>query len=178
MPEITIKSAAENDVQLLTALDHSYQTDYVWQMDRIMNEGESIISFREIRLPRTVKVDYPHSIGISQDGLARSQVLVAYKIEQLCGYARIEEQIANSTVWITDIVVDAKMRRQGIGSALLVAVQKWAHQRRLRKIVLEMQSKNYPAIRFAIKSGYQFSGFHDHHYSNQDIALHFDRLIR
>ncbi len=178
MPEVNIRPAVESDIQRLFELDHSYQTDTVWQLDRISSENIFTASFREIKLPRTIKVDYPHSLENLNDGLARSQLLVASVDEALTGYVKLEERLSSNAVWIADLVVDVRERRKGIGRALMVAVQKWAFQRRFGKIVMEMQSKNYPAICFAIKTGYQFSGFHDHYYINQDIALFFARITR
>jgi ribosomal protein S18 acetylase RimI-like enzyme len=43
---------------------------------------------------------------------------------------------------------------------------------------LDMQSKNYPAIRLAQKMGFVFSGYSDHYYPNQDIALFFSLDVR
>jgi len=44
--------------------------------------------------------------------------------------------------------------------------------------LLEMSSKNNPAIRFAQKLGYEFCGYNDQYYETQDIALFFGRYIR
>jgi hypothetical protein len=40
-----------------------------------------------------------------------------------------------------------------------------------------MQSKNYPAMMLAQKHGYEFCGYNDRYYPNQDIALVFGRSI-
>jgi RimJ/RimL family protein N-acetyltransferase len=45
-------------------------------------------------------------------------------------------------------------------------------------MLLEMSSKNSPAIRLAQKLGYEFCGYNDAYYELQDIALFFGRLIR
>jgi RimJ/RimL family protein N-acetyltransferase len=41
-----------------------------------------------------------------------------------------------------------------------------------------MQSKNHPAIQLAHKLGFEFCGYNDHYFSNQDIALFFSRPLR
>ena len=33
MPEIQIRPASEGDIPALAALDHSYSSDFVWQME-------------------------------------------------------------------------------------------------------------------------------------------------
>ena len=57
----------------------------------------------------------------------------------------------------------------------LRAAQTWASERDSNQLMLEMQSKNYPAICLANKLGYEFCGYSDRYYPNQDIALFFAR---
>jgi ribosomal protein S18 acetylase RimI-like enzyme len=75
-------------------------------------------------------------------------------------------------------VVASRYRRQGIASALVLAAQSWAVQRKDGRVLLEMSSKNNPAIRLAQKLGFEFCGYNDQYYESQDIALFFGRLIR
>jgi ribosomal protein S18 acetylase RimI-like enzyme len=80
--------------------------------------------------------------------------------------------------WITDLVVSPKWRRKGVATALLAEAHTWSAQRGLNRIFFEMQSKNYPAITLAQKQGYDFCGYNDQYYSNQDITLIFVRSLR
>jgi hypothetical protein len=60
------------------AIDHSCQTDYVWQMDIQRGEGQAGAIFREIRLPRSVTVPYPRAIpALSESWNRRTGMLVA-----------------------------------------------------------------------------------------------------
>jgi ribosomal protein S18 acetylase RimI-like enzyme len=177
MPEIEIRPAVLQDFGQLLNLDHSYQTSYVWQMDRTLEEGQISLLFREIRLPRNVRVEYPHSPKFLTQTLPQATLLVATLDSLPVGYVSVVEHLAPNSSWVTDLVVDEKSRRKGIGTALLMAAQEWTTQKNLKRIILEMQSKNYPAIRFALKLGYEFCGYNDHYYSNRDIALFFARLL-
>jgi ribosomal protein S18 acetylase RimI-like enzyme len=178
MPQIEICPASGQDVEKLAELDHSYQTAYVWQMDRSMEEGQISTFFREIRLPRSVRVEYPHSPTRLVETLPQATVLVAIYKSNLVGYVSIKEPVIPHSAWISDLMVTEKLRRQGIGTALILAAQEWAMNKDLKRIFLEMQSKNYPAIRFAMKIGFEFCGYNDHYYTNQDIALFFARTQR
>ncbi len=60
MPEIEIRPAQITDLNTLLRMDHSYQTAYVWQMDRFSEKGQISIYFREVRLPRPVRIEYPN----------------------------------------------------------------------------------------------------------------------
>jgi GNAT superfamily N-acetyltransferase len=178
MPEVEIRPGINEDIEILSHLDHTYETEYVWQMDRELSAENMAISFREIHLPRKIKMEYPHSIDVMALGVSSNSLLVSAVGKKIVGYVRIDERNASKTVWIVDLLVDAKFRRKGIGRALLLSVVKWARHKKFKMIVIEIQSKNHPASLFALKCGFQFSGFHDQHYANQDIALFFGRLER
>jgi len=60
---------------------------------------------------------------------------------------------------VTDLVVDQDLRRQGIGSALLLAAAEWATGMDCQTLFLEMQPKNFPMIRMADKLGFEFLRF-------------------
>jgi ribosomal protein S18 acetylase RimI-like enzyme len=103
---------------------------------------------------------------------SKAMTLVATSAVQPIGYAALIEP-PSSEAWISDLVVVPRWRRQGVGRALLVAAQRWAAEQGHRRLFLETQSKNYPAIHLALKQGYTFCGYNDHYYSTQDIALFF-----
>jgi len=68
---------------------------------------------------------------------------------------------------------------RGIGAALLLAALEWSvEQREFRQVVVEMQSKNYPAYSLVRKLGFDFAGFSDQFYFNKDIALFFSCALR
>jgi len=179
MPEIEIRPVVVEDIPELVAIDHSYKSQYVWQMDLTQDEGQINVHFREIRLPRPVAVDYPRSSrNMLREWKDRSAVLVGVLENSVVGYITISEGVSPTTAWVTDLVVSPHARRKGIASALVLAAQDWARKRNNRRMILEMQSKNTPAIRMALKLGFEFCGYNDHYYSNQDIALFFSQFLR
>lgn len=179
MPEIEIRPALPADFPVLGNIDHTYQSDYVWQVDRQTERGQIVVNFREIRLPRAARVEYPRQMAqIMNEGLRESMILVAVMDGIPVGYLRIKDNFLPGTVWMMDGAVHPNLRRQGIATGLLLAAQDWAIQRNFRRIVAEMQSKNFPAIHMMQKLGYEFGGYSDHYYTNQDIALFFNKLIR
>ena len=179
MPEIQIRRAVATDITILMAIDHSCQTDYVWQMDVQREEGQVGAIFREIRLPRSVSVPYPREVSTLPDSWdRRAGMLVAMIGEQIIGYIRMTDLILPKTVWMTDIVVSPRFRRQGVGTALILSAQSWAMDRKANRALVETPSKNSPMIYLARKLGYEFCGYNDMYYETQDIALFFGRSIR
>src|SRR5512135_2544527 len=89
------------------------------------------IIFRQLRLPRSVRVEYPRSSGeLMNNWRERSCLLVAALQGEVVGYASVMLTIAPYTGWMTDLVVVRRLRRQGIGSTLVLAGQEWARQKR------------------------------------------------
>src|SRR5512147_773071 len=141
MPQIEIRPAIATDISLLVEMDHGFKSSYVWQMDLLSEDGQMGVQFREIRLPRPVRVEYPRSYrSLMDDWTRRSAVLVGLdSAGARVGYLSVSEQISPTTAWVTDLVVAPEERRQGIASALVLAAQDWARQRNNRRIILEMQ---------------------------------------
>lgn len=179
MPEIQIRPATTEDLAAITALDHHYTSDYVWQMEVQRHESRIEISFREARLPRSVQVMYPRNPKLLETGWEQHDlILVATLGAAIVGYACLRQNITPDTAWVTDLVVNHSLRRQGIGTALLLASQEWAAGKAHRRMLIETQPKNHPAICWATRLGFELGGYHDHYYSNGDTALFFTRWLR
>ena len=179
MTAFEIRPATATDLPSLMAIDHSNSSNYVWQLD-IRNEANQVTaSFRDVRLPRSVTVTYPRNpSALADEWTKRDVFLVALQGEVPVGYACAVEEHGSTVAWITDLVVAERVRRQGAASALLIAIQTWALERNVRRIVLETQSKNHACIRLAQKFGYEFCGYNDQYYPTQDVALFFGRALK
>lgn len=179
MPEIEIRPAIATDIPTMMAIDHTYSSDYVWQMEIQTEEKNISVNLREIRLPRSVRVEYPRPTHpLADDWTRRSGLLVAVLDSEVVGYISLMLDIAPITAWVTDLAVVRRVRRQGIGSALILAAQEWGEQHNTRRIVLEMQPKNHAAILMAQKLGFTFCGYNDRYYANHDIGLFFAKSLR
>ena len=176
MSGVQVRPFVVADLPMMIEFDHSYHTDYVWQMDIASEDNQISVSFREIRLPRSMRVIYPRTPdSLADEWSNRTGILVAEMDEEVVGYVSLMEGIAPLSIWIIDLVVMRRLRRHGVGQALLIAAQSWATEKGYRRLIIEMQSKNYPAIRLVGKLGYEFCGYSDKYYENQDIALFFSK---
>jgi ribosomal protein S18 acetylase RimI-like enzyme len=177
MPEIEIRPVMNSDVPSLLALDYNYSSNKVWQMELNNVDDEINISFRQVNFPRTVHVEYPRPPeSLVEDWTKHAGILVALFEGKIIGYCRMVKDAFPFSMLMTDLVVNKAQRRQGIGSALVLAALEWANARpEIRRLILEMQPKNYPAINLATKLGFDFCGYTDHYYRNQDTVLFFDK---
>jgi GNAT superfamily N-acetyltransferase len=179
MPSFEIRPAIAGDLPRLMAIDHACLSDYVWQLELRRENAQVIATFREVRLPRAVLVAYPHNpFSLADDWQRRDVMLVAVAEGTPVGYICATVKHKDSIAWVTDIVVAQERRRQGAASALLAGVQNWALERGVKRLILEMQSKNQPCIRLAQKFGFDFCGYNDQYYPTQDVALFFGRALK
>ena len=177
MAEIEIRTTVSTDLARLAALDHTIDTDYVWQLDLHREAGQMEVHLREVRLPRTVRLDHPRAAKELPDTWHLRPMLSAVKGLESVAYIRFTDAIVPHAVWITDVVVGKPMRGKGLARKLIGAAEAWGLQHGLRRAIIETQSKNAPAVRMAQKLGFEFCGYNDLYYSTRDIALFFARTI-
>ena len=94
------------------------------------------------------------------------------------GYIGISTIQTESMLWVKELVIHERWRRKGFGSVLIRAGFDWGMERNIRRIMIDMSSKNFPAINMVRKIGFEFCGYNDNFYFNNDIALFFTKYFR
>ena len=191
-----IRPALLADLSVCLALDANSQTNHVWQMDAREENGGTVVRFQTVRLPRIMRVVYPRQredlLTCWEEGVA---IFVATdervdelpmdqgrpgvaSAPQIYGYCQLDIQPWQQAGWISHLIIDRPFRRQGIGTAMLRTCIAWGKVKKLTRLMVAVQTKNYPGISFCEKHGFAFCGFNDHYYVNRDIALLFSLNIR
>jgi GNAT superfamily N-acetyltransferase len=177
--QIRVRPAWSRDLEACEALDHSYTTDRVWQMETREVNAALTVTFRVARLPREIRVNYPRQ---GEDLLAgwrrRDVLLVAQEAGRVYGYVGLNAQVEYGIAWVGDLVVDRPWRRRGIGTVLLRAAARWGRDHDLVRVVIGVQTKDYPAIQFCHSRGLTLCGYNDHYWPSQDIAVFFGESLR
>ncbi len=172
--QITLRAARSKDVPLLMRFDHGYTTDYVWQMDIREEDRSANINFRSIRLPRTMRVNFPRDPEVTLKDWKRFAVLIVAEVENTIeGYIALDYSPLPGVLHLADCVVTKYHRRQGVGTALMHGCLDWASQNHALRVMAEVQTKNDPGINFLRKHGFVHSGYNERYYLNNDIALYF-----
>ena len=168
-----IRLADLSDLNACLAIEDTFETEYVWQMEEQNRPGSIDVSFRLTRLPRPMRV----SNIISRDELIENYqnggTLLVADDEGVRGYIDIRAHAWNQILYINNLAITASYRRKGVGTRLMRAALDWGRQQKLRAAILDTSTKNYPAICFYQKQGFTFCGFNDQLYPNRDIALFF-----
>jgi ribosomal protein S18 acetylase RimI-like enzyme len=174
-----VRPASLADLNTCLMLDHTAVTDHVWQMRAEESESEVRVAFQTVRLPRRMRAEYPRQLDqLVEDWQRGEGFLVAEVDNEVRGYVDALALPWQGMVWMANLAVERGHRRQRIGTALVRHVRQWAREQGLQMILAEATTKNYPALCFYQKLGFQFCGFNDHYYANQDIALFFVQALR
>ncbi|MEO0562707.1 MAG: GNAT family N-acetyltransferase [Chloroflexota bacterium] len=177
---LTIRDAVPADIPLCHALDHTYQTDFVWQINIQGDSRQRNISLRQERLPRSMDVTYtPYTDNLSVALSGNEAFLIAANRDnsQLYGYLVMTQDKVKPTATLRDIVVSKAYRRQGVATRLLSIARRWALSHNIERIFAQTQTKNFPAIQLLQKTGYAFCGYNDQYFENQDIAIFFAQAL-
>ncbi len=175
---LEIRLATLADLNACLALDDSFETDYVWQLEERRDAYSVASTFRLTRLPRTMKVT-----GIvSRDGVAekyrQGTNLWVYDDDGVRGFIDATVEEWNQSACISHLAVARVHRHKGIGTQLLRTVLEWAHLKKLGIVLTDTSTKAHPAISFYQKHGFAFCGFSDRLYPNRDIAMLFALNLR
>lgn len=169
---MNIRPATIVDLEQCERLDGSYVTNWVWQMDEARSLERIGVSFRRVRMPRSVRVAYPRANAALRGDWQRAECfLVVEELGRVFGFLDMTVRRWEHKGWIEHLIVKRSHRRRGLATGLLRAVEQWARGSQLEAVVAAVQTKNDPAIRLFVERGYSFCGFIDRHYPNGDIGL-------
>ena len=174
-----VRPAMLADLNACLSLDHVCETDHVWQMKVEEAESQVSVTFHTVRLPRPMRIEYPRNLDQLVEDWQRGEGFAVAEVDnEVRGYVDLLAQTWQGIGWLANLAVDRGHRRQGIGTALMRHARQWAREQGLQVLLAEATTKNYPALCFYRKLGFQFCGFNDHYYMNQDIALFFVQKLR
>lgn len=92
---------------------------------------------------------------------------------EIIGYIGLSVDGPRHLGWISSQAVQIDYRRQGVGRTLLTEALHWSDRNRLRSVMTEVQTKNYPGIQFLQKNKFFFCGYNSAYYPTREIALFF-----
>jgi GNAT superfamily N-acetyltransferase len=186
-----IRDGLESDIAACLALDHRYETDFVWQTSIGQDASGWQILFKKERLPRTLEGEYRSSehrlratLPTDQCFLVASERTTEITEEgeavnsHLLGYLSMRREPSRGVGWIQDFVVDAPVRRAKIGSRLFKVARAWALEHDLTRLMVETDTRNTPAIQFCNALGFAFCGYNDRYFDHQDIAIFLGQNLR
>lgn len=152
---------------------NGYSTDIIYSVSSLEFSGSFEFSLREKKLScskvwetdtndieelNTI-IEHDHSFGAFDDN-------------ELQGWIVCDYRTWNNSLYIENILINEKYRRQGLGIMLIKNAIKEARKLNCRVIELETQNTNYPAIQFYRRMGFNITGVNTRLYNqSEEIAL-------
>ena len=134
MAKTVIRPAAEEDIPAIIALYRQLDSAMVALQPEFFCEAPREVD--EIR--KAVRADDADFLLAEQDGTAVGFALVYY-----AGWTpAFSCVLPHRYACLGDLIVDADVRGQGIGSQLLAAAKRWARNRRLEYLELQVLAQN------------------------------------
>jgi GNAT superfamily N-acetyltransferase len=175
---IHFRPASVDDFEGCLAIDHSYRTRRVWQLNVTERDGSKQVRFQTVKLPKETAVSYPYADEeLVQRWCACEWFMVGESNGRLHTYLTAATEKLTPTAWIYDMVVAPEYRRQGHGSHLLSLAVNWAKQQNAQQLMVALPMKNDPAMTFFRKSGFSFCGYNETTYRTKDISLFFSMKL-
>lgn len=172
-----IRSLTEADIPRLMEIDANFESDHYLAVEKITHGLNVSWRLSEQALdPPFISTDYSLDERQCQEAATRLRAgdglyLVVEQAQHLIALLEVERERWRHTGMIWNILVDRQQRRRGIGLELVNRAVAWARKNKLRALVLETQTNNYPACCFYLKYGFKLGGIDDHFYSNDDIGV-------
>src|SRR5512143_1986038 len=113
-----IRLGTLDDLNACLAIDDSFNTEFVWQMDEQNRAGQISTTFHVTRLPRPMRV----TNAISRDDLVASvqqgSTLLIAEEDRVCGFLDTSVHAWNAAAYINNLSVAPAFRRRGVGTRL------------------------------------------------------------
>jgi ribosomal protein S18 acetylase RimI-like enzyme len=174
-----IRRPTLHDLNECVKLDPAFITQRVWQMILNVESANIQVGFQLAPLPRPLTLPgVPISDALLQSWQRGDCMYASRQDATITGFIHLAPDPAKRMGRLEHHIVHRDLRRQGIGSALLETALQWSRDHHLRSLIVEVNTKNHPAIAFYTHHGFAFSGFHERFYSDQEIILHLARMVR
>ena len=156
-----------------------YTTEEYYDLEKTENSG--VFEIRMIRKPFETPVthtpeeyDFPDRLyqDYWENAEAYGIVFEENGAKELRACIEICPEEWSNRLIVTEMWVDDRFHRMGIGTRLMDLAKEKARQQGRRAIILETQSCNVRAIAFYRSQGFRLIGFDSCCYANNDIARH------
>lgn len=148
-------------------LDFRYETANYY--DAAIKQDSSGFYASFIKKPFSAPITKEFKDKLFPDHWDGAQAFGIFDGDYLIACLEIWKEEWSNRLRVTELWVDEKYRRQGIGKKLMDLAKKKAQEWGCRVLFLETQSCNEKAIAFYLSQGFTFFGFDRSCYGNQDI---------
>lgn len=145
----------------------SYETENIFVVSTIETANSFEFNLRE-KKQHYKKIGNPEIDYITRfnDLIEQGHSFGIFENEELIGWIICDYRGKNNSLFIEDIWINKELRRQNLGRLLIKNINREARNLQCRIVEAELSNTNYPAIKFFLKAGFQFTGINTKLYNN------------
>lgn len=170
---MVIRLVQPQDEGALAAIGRSYETAWAWQMRQRVEGEEMVIALRRVPLPRPLRAEPSQPWPPIPAGEEDTYFIVAEEGGKVVAYLRVVAERFRGVGWITHLAVAPAYRQRGTARALLEQAKRWGTINNLHALIVELPTKNDPAIRAFQRCGFTLCGYQEGLYADREVALFF-----
>ncbi|HAO06137.1 MAG TPA: N-acetyltransferase [Chryseobacterium sp.] len=145
----------------------SYETEKIFVVSTIETANSFEFNLREKnqyyqKICKTELHDIEYLNAVAQQGHSFG----IFENEELIGWIICDYRGKNNSLFIENLWIHKKFRKQNIGRLLIKNINREARNLQCRIVEAELSNTNYPAIKFFLKAGFQFTGINTKLYNN------------
>ncbi len=172
--DAVLRPGAAADWVACWAMDVSYDTEYVWQLQSSVHADVPMSGFVQVRLPRAITLRDPLWGGeASLPQPAQGSLTIAESQGAIDGFALVVPDAPRAVDVLHMVAVTGHARRRGLGTRLLIAALDAARAGGRRALCVTVQARNYPAISALKATGFTLTGYDEQYYPSNDVGLRF-----
>ena len=179
-PNLVIRDGTPTDIETCLALDHSLETEWVWQLSLRNDAQDWAVALRQERLPRPIQITHKATPQQLTNTLRWKHCFLVAELfpeRVIMGYLVMIQDPLHPVGKVRYLTVEPSLRRLGIASRLLRVSKQWALRHHLQILHAEIPLKNVPSGRLFQKVGFHFCGFNDQYSPDNDIILYYQSSL-
>jgi ribosomal protein S18 acetylase RimI-like enzyme len=180
---VQIRPITSEDLRAIDDIDGTVDSDHYLHLERI-GEGLQVTFRLEPRPLRQRLIDPNRMLEPSRfflrtvaGGMDEGLALMVELDEQPVGIVLAQEDREAGLLRVLDLRIDFDLRRQGIGTGLMLQALSAARERELRAVCVETRANNFPAAQMLGKLRFELAGVDTRRSSNHDLVQERASLI-
>ncbi|OPJ56003.1 GNAT family N-acetyltransferase [Alkalithermobacter paradoxus] len=150
-----IRKLEQNEYDLIRNIEYYYESD----KEYILKRSGMTFDLDLKDIGHVIKREL--SINIEDNYLKEVHINVIEQQGEIIGFIQMGYEEMNKMAVIMNIWVREDKRRDNIGKKLIKSSKGYARYVNSKGVYVEVDSKNYPAINFLIKNGFDITGINE-----------------
>lgn len=169
-----IRKLEEQELGLIKDIDYYFESDKYFTMEKSIDVSSISFNLKLKDFEKPIKREL--YLDLNADYLKEIHFNAIEENEEIIGFIQMGYEEANRMAVIMNIWVKQDKRREGTAKKLMKSSKGYARFVNAKGVYMEVNSKNYPAIKFFLKNGFEITGINETLEQNE-IVIGFSSLF-